>query len=489
MLEARDIGKLYGATIALNEASLTIRPGEILALAGENGSGKSTMAKILSGLLRPNAGEIRVDGQPRAFGEPRQAMEAGIVLVAQEPTVVPEMSIAENVLLASLGRPGALISRARLADEARPLLEQVGVQVDPMAKFASLKTGDRELVEVARALALKPRYLILDEAISRLGERDARRLFRIVHDLRDRGTSTVLITHRLHEMTENADRAVVLRDGCVVGELAREELSEERLSAMMVGRELKQFFHKRSVEPRETMLQVEDLVVAGTTEPVSLSVRQAEVVGLAGLVGSGRTELLETIAGARPARRGRVFVAGHRIQQASPRAALRAGVALVPEDRHRQGLVLESTVRENVALGCWKPFSRANRRRECTAAQKAMRQLGIRAQHVDSSIRSLSGGNQQKVVLARCLASKPSVLLLDEPTRGVDVGAREELYDVIGKLVTEGMAVLLASSDLLEIIGICDRVVVMHESRIAGELSRDQATEERIALLSGGGVC
>lgn len=487
MLTARQITRRYGVVTALEDVDFDVSPGEIVALVGENGSGKSTLAKILAGAVAADSGEILFEGQACSFTRPRDALDRGIALVAQELTAVPELSVAENVLLTQLPGPFKRVSRRRLVEIARPILATVGIDCDPHAPFSSLKTGDRELVEVAKALAARPRCLILDEATGRLGEPDVERLFVLLRVLRQQGTSTILITHRLPEICELADRAVVLRDGRLIGELGRSELTEERLSSMMVGRELTGFFHKRAVERGAPLLKLDRVLADGGTSPVSLDVHAGEVVGLAGLVGSGRTELLETIAGARHPRGGRVLVSGAEVRSGSPRAALKAGIALVPEDRHRQGLVLGGTLRENVALGSWRPLARTRQRAERELGRSAIARLRIRAASADVLVRTLSGGNQQKVVLARCLTREPKVLLLDEPTRGIDVGAKEEVFQLIAQMLEEGLGILLVSSDMLEVLGLSDRIVVLHEGRVAGELQRADATEAKIALLSAGG--
>jgi ABC-type sugar transport system ATPase subunit len=487
LLTARGISKAYGVVQALADVELEIRAGEIVALAGENGSGKSTFAKILSGAIQPDKGEITLSGERCAFAGPRNALDRGIALVAQEPTAVPELSIAENVLLSRLPRPLAPFRRRRLAREAAPFLSAVGVDADPHTPFASLRSGDRELVEIAKALAADPRLLILDEATSRFADADVERLFLILRRLAGQGRAILFITHRLSEICALADRAVILRDGNRVGELDRHDLSETRIAAMMVGRELTDFFHKRPVTPGEEVLRVEDLVVAGTSEPVSLSVRAGEIVALAGLVGSGQTELLETIYGARRSRGGSVWVDGKPVRRNSPRAALASGIALVPKERHRQGLNLHASVHDNVAMGSWGLLSTRSRRARRDSLEVVQR-LRIRTVGIDAPIRSLSGGNQQKVVIARYLLRRPRVLLLDEPTRGIDVGAKEEIFQLIGSMLEDGMAIVLVSTEMLEVLGLADRVIVLHEGRVAGVLDRSEATEERIAFLSGGGV-
>ncbi len=488
-LVARSITKRFGAVTALAEVGLDVRRGEVLGLAGENGSGKSTLVRILAGVLRRDGGSVSIDGEPVQFGRPHDALRQGIALVTQEPTAAPQMSIAENVLMGRFHRPGMLVRRGRLGEQAAALLAEVGVEADPADAFSSLRPGDRELVEVAKALASEPRLMILDEATSRLGEGDAERLFDLVLRLRDRGVSTILITHRLRELVRFADRVTVLRDGRRVGELAAGELDEERLSAMMVGREIGEFFSRPEAKPGEPVLRLEQFVAEGAEVPLSLEVRAGEIVGLAGLMGCGRSELLESIAGVRSPSAGRILVGdGRAVRPGSPLAAIRAGLFLVPEDRIRQGLNLKAGVRENVAMATWRTFSLADRLREAKLARTALQRFRIVASGIDAQVTSLSGGNQQKVVLGRSLAVEPKVLLLDEPTRGVDVGAKQEIYRIVGDLVARGLGVLMASSDLLELMGLCDRIVVLHERRFAGELTQAEATEEEIVLLSGGGA-
>ena len=486
LLQASRIGKQYGVVRALSAVDFDVRRGEIVAVAGENGSGKSTLAKILAGAVHSDEGVILMDGLEVKFERPRDALKHGVALVAQEPTAAPNLSVAENVLLTQLPRPLGLFRRRAFNARARDLLERVGVQVAPEALFRSLKAGDRELVEIAKALAAGPRILILDEATSRFGEHDVERLFTILRQLRDEGVSIVLITHRLAEICELADRAVILRDGRLIGELDRSELTGERIASMMVGRELSDYFHKRTIEPGEPILRVDGVIAEGTSQPISFDVRAGEVVALAGLVGSGRTELLETIFGARRKGAGTVSVSGRPIGRSSPRMSLRHGIALVPEDRHGKGLNLYGTVRDNIVLGSWGLLS-ADPRRERRESDEAVEQLRIRTNRTTASIRSLSGGNQQKVVVARCLARRPRVLLLDEPTRGIDVGAKEEMFQLLGQMLEQGMAIVLVTSEMMEVLGLADRVLVMHERRVVGELSRDEATEERIAFLSAGG--
>ncbi len=485
LLRATAIGKTFGTVAALRGAGLEVRRGEVVALAGENGSGKSTLARVIAGVLPRDQGRVELEGRAVRFDNPRQALAAGVCLVSQEPTLVPSLSIAENVLLTRLTRPARRVNRAALAEQARPLLERVGLTVDPRRPAGSLAAGDRELVEMAKALAADPKVLILDEVTARLP--DPERLFAAVAPLQHAGTGIVLITHRLREIRRLAGRAVVLRDGVTVAELGADQLSDESLAAAMVGRDLGTFFHKRPVPLGDVRLETRDLVTDRSPHPISLSVRAGEIVGVAGLVGAGRSELLETVAGARRPRRGRVLIDGVEVALTSPAAARRAGVTLVPEDRFAQGLAGAHSLRDNLATPWLRVLRRADRAADHSRATAAVRDFRIRTPGVHTPAAALSGGNAQKVVLARAFGPHPGVLLLDEPTRGVDIGARSDIYDLIGERAARGAAVLLASSDMLELLGLADRIIVLAEGRPAGELRRTEATEERIALLALGG--
>jgi ABC-type sugar transport system ATPase subunit len=485
LLRAEGIGKSFGPVRALADVSLRVSAGEVVALAGENGSGKSTLARIIAGVLTADAGTVEFGGRQVSAASPRRALAAGVGLVSQEPTLVPHLSIAENILLAEFSAPGRLIRRSDLADRAAAHLDEVGLRVDPRRAAGSLGAGDLELVELAKALASSPRLLILDEVTARLP--DPGRLFDVVRRCQERGVATILITHRLREIRQLAGRAAVLRDGRLVAELPRGELTDERIAAAMVGRELGEYFHKRQVVPGGARLEARGLVTDRSAHPVSVTVRAGEIVGVAGLVGAGRSELLETVAGARRARGGAILVDGAPVRIRRPRQAQQAGIVLVPEDRFSQGLSRAHSVRDNLATPWLRALARSSRSRDQARAAAAVRDYRIRCPDVHAPAGSLSGGNAQKVVLARAFQLAPKVLLLDEPTRGVDIGARSDIYSFLGGLAAQGTAILLASSDLLELLGLADRIVVLAEGRIAGELNRDSATEEAIALLALGG--
>jgi ABC-type sugar transport system ATPase subunit len=487
VLEVEGITRTFGPVCALDDVSLQLSRGEVLALAGENGSGKSTLAKIICGVIAPDSGEIRLGGEPVSFAGPHEALSYGVTLVSQEPTAEPHMTIAENVLLHRLSRPWSIVRKRELVRDAQVYLDEVGLDVDPLMPLGALRQGATELVEVAKALASEPRVLILDEATTRLP--DPEHLFRVVERrCAERGMAAIIITHRLREIRRLSHRAFVLRDGQAVGELGRDDLSDEQISSMMVGRELGDFYAKHPHPFGDVVLAVDSIVTERASHEVSFEVRSGEIVGVAGLVGSGRSELLETIAGCRKALGGRVSVNGTTLHNKSPREAITAGVSLVPEDRWAQGLVAHDLIVGNVALSRHRAFRRTDRRRDRRKAGEAVSAYGVRANSIDTPVANLSGGNAQKVLLARCFDHEPAVLLLDEPTRGVDIGAKAEIYEIIDRMLTRGVGVVLASSDLLELLGLCDRIIVLHEGEQVGELDRDEASEELIALLSAGGT-
>ena len=485
VLRATGVSKRYGGVQALCDVDLEVAAGEVVALAGENGSGKSTLSKVIAGLVVPDTGVVEVAGEVLPSGRPRVALEAGIALVSQELTALPHLSVAENVLLPRSNRVLRGFSRRRAVAAARPYLRAVGLDVDPALPMGALGPGDREMVEVAKALASRPRLLILDEATARLP--DPARLFGVVDDLVADGTAVVFITHRLQEIRRLSSRAVVLRDGIVTGRLGKAQLSDAELTTMMVGRDLGDFYHKRSVPTGGPALEVEDVVTDRAPSTISLTVNAGEIVGLAGLVGSGRSELLESISGVRRRHSGRVRVSGGELHGRAPREAMHARLAFVPEDRFAQGLVSSASILTNLALPHWRALAPTNRRRDLRRAREAVDRFRIRCSGVSAPVRSLSGGNAQKVVIARALEQQPRVLVLDEPTRGVDVGARSEIYELLVDSAERGLAVLMASSDLPELIGLCDRIAVLHDGRLAGVLPRGTATEEAIALLALGG--
>jgi ribose transport system ATP-binding protein len=489
VLEMRGISKRFPGVQALENVDLRVRRGEIHALVGENGAGKSTLMKILSGAIQGDGGEILVDGQPVSINSPQNARTLGIGIVYQEFSLVPALTVGENILLGRFPNRAGFLDRRATEKEARDRLAELGVEIDPSTRASALSVAQQQLVEIAKVLAMRPRLLVLDEPSAVLGGEDLERLFAVLTRLRERGISIIYISHRLHEVFRLADTVTVLRDGTVVDALPVSELDHAGLVRRMVGRDLEGALVDHHGEAGEDLLRVEDLRRDGVLEPVSLRVRRGEIVGLAGLRGAGRTELARCIFGADPRSGGTVTVNGRTVPAASPGAAIQAGIGFVTEDRKTEGLILNLSVRENVTLAGLRRlarFSFVQRGAEQRRVRALADQLHVRAasQSVAASTR---GGNQQKVVLAKWLHTDARVLILDEPTRGIDVGAKREIYRLMREIADGGAAVLMISSELPEVIGVCDRILVMHEGRLAGELPLG-ATEEQIMTLATGGA-
>ncbi|MBK8097690.1 MAG: sugar ABC transporter ATP-binding protein [Planctomycetes bacterium] len=487
LLSARGIGKAFVGVQALQDVSLELRAGEVLALIGENGAGKSTLMKILAGVHQPDAGNLHLDGQPIALPTPAAALAAGIALIHQELNLCDNLTVAGALFLGRELRRGPFLRQRAMDQAAVTALARVGLRVEPRRLVGSLAPGQKQLLEIARALHGQARVLIMDEPTSSLTPGETERLFAVVRELRAQGVGIVYITHRMAEVQALADRVVVLRDGRLVAEIDGREATPERMVAMMVGRQLR---GDRRVghAPGEPVLEVAGLrTMAWPAHGVDLRLRAGEVVGIAGLLGSGRSELLRALFGADQALAGDIVCAGTRLAAHGPAAAAAAGLVLVPEDRKLQGLVLGMNVRENLSLptlrsrGAWLDHGY-----EQDLAARAIRELGIATPHQDQVAAALSGGNQQKIVLGKWLAAAPKVLLLDEPTRGVDVGARAEIYARLHELAGQGLAILFVSSELEEVLLLADRVVVMHEGRLTGELRREQMSEQAILALATG---
>lgn len=487
-LVMRDVSKAFAGVQALRQVSVRARAGEVLALIGENGAGKSTLLKILSGAQAPDSGTIAIDGEQVRFGAPRDAHGAGVRVIYQEPEIIPYVSVAENIYVGELPRRGRIFDRRRLHDRLRQDLARYGFTeaLDPSALGAQLSPAQRQLVEIMRALIADVRIIAFDEPTSSLSDVEVTALFRLIGRLRSDGVSVLYVSHRLPEIFRIADRVTVLRDGAVVGTRAVTEVTDDELVSMMVGRDLTAMFQRREHEPGEVVLSVRELCSADVTD-ISFDVRSGEVLGIAGLVGAGRSELAHALVGNEPVRRGQVLVDARPVRIRSPRDAMRAGIGFAPEERKAQALLMHRSVRDNISLAVLPRISVAhivNRREERRIAVRFVEQLQVRTPSLEHLVANLSGGNQQKVVLARWLAVRPRVLILDEPTRGVDVGAKAEIYQVINELAAEGIAVIVISSELPEILALADRVLVMHSGRITGELSRREATEERILALA-----
>jgi ribose transport system ATP-binding protein len=501
LLQANGIRKAFPGVQALDGVSLSVSAGEVLALLGENGAGKSTLMKILAGVYTPDAGELLLDGQPIHFRGVADALTHGIVLIHQELNLADNLSVAANLFLGNEDlRGGALgwLDNRRMKERARGLLQRVGLEVSPSQRVGDLPLGQRQMIEIARALSQKARVLIMDEPTSSLTQRETERLFEVIADLKRSGVAVVYISHRLMEVQQIADRVVVLRDGRNSGALAREEITHRRMVELMVGRDLKLFFRRshaadaaKPVSEAPVRLELREVCyLGGPQTPVSFAVRGGEIVGMAGLVGAGRTELSEALFGLRRLTRGEVRLDGQVVSIRSPRDAVVSGLLLAPEDRRQFGLVLEESVQRNLGLPNLDQNSRygmVSTRSETEMARRLCDRLRVKTPRLSQPVGLLSGGNQQKVVLGKWLARQPRVLILDEPTRGVDVGAKSEIYALMDELAAAGIAIVMISSDLEEVLGMSDRVLVLHEGRLAGELPRAALSEQAIMHLATGG--
>ncbi|WP_253767930.1 sugar ABC transporter ATP-binding protein [Goodfellowiella coeruleoviolacea] len=490
MVALRGVEKSFGAVRALRGVSLELFPGEVHALLGENGAGKSTLIKTLAGVHRPDSGAFLIDGRQRRLSGPAEARDAGIAVIYQEPTLFGELSIAENVFMGRQPlRSGRRIDTAAMRARTAALFDRLGVRLDPDRPASGLSIADQQLVEIAKALSFDARVLIMDEPTAALSDAEVRRLFRVVRALREQGAAVLFVSHRLDEVLSLCQRATVLRDGEHVwaGDLAGH--TPDDLVRLMVGRELSALFPKQDVTPGEVVLSVRRLTREGVFVDVSLDVRAGEIVALSGLVGAGRSEVARAVFGIDRPDAGEVWVAGQRLRPGSPTAAMAAGVGFVPEDRRQQGLVMDASIERNAALaslGRLGPLGLVRRRAERRLAQDWAVKLRLKFARLTDPVGVLSGGNQQKVVLAKWLARAPRVLIVDEPTRGIDVGTKAEVHRLLSELAGQGVAVLMISSELPEVLGMADRVLVMHEGRLVAELDRAEATEERVALAAAG---
>ena len=491
-LEMRHISKTFPGVRALRDVSLQAWPGEVLALMGENGAGKSTLMKVLSGAYLADAGgEILVGGKPLAIDGPAAARRAGIAIIYQELALAPNLTVAENIYLGAELRRGGRVYRAAMEAACAPVLARLGAPFGPRAQVGSLSVAEQQMVEIARALHGRSRILVLDEPTTALSARETERLFALIGTLRAEGVALIYISHRMEEVYALADRVTVLRDGVSVGTLTREQLTADAIVRMMVGRDLSSFYLKQHADDARTapvVLEVDGLTDGGRrVHPASFTLHAGEVLGIAGLVGAGRTELARLIFGADRAEAGRVSLDGRPLAIASPRDALDAGIAYLTEDRKGLGLFLDMSCGENINLGVIgrdARFGRLNLRRGRERALAAFRAMRVRAPGPLVNVGSLSGGNQQKVLLGRLLEAEPRVLILDEPTRGVDVGAKSEIYRLIDAQAQRGLGVVVISSDLPEIIGICDRVLVMREGRLVGEVRPEPDPQTGARALS-----
>jgi ribose transport system ATP-binding protein len=491
-LVMRGIRKSFDVTEALRGVDFSAQRGEVHAIVGENGAGKSTLMKILSGAIPRNAGEILIDGLPADVSTPLTAHRLGIRAVYQEFSLVPHLTVAENILLGGMpsSRVPGCVDWAKAYHRAADILRSIGfVGIDVRRVVRRLSVSHQQMVEIAKAVAVRPRILILDEPSAVLSQEELDRLFALVRQLKQEGTLILYISHRLDEVFEIADRITVLKDGQLVGSVQPQEADQNQLIKMMVGRSLGEIFPSRRPPRDEVALEVKGLSREGSFSDVSFSLRRGEVLGMSGLVGSGRTQVVRCIFGAELFDSGELFVDGKSVHPRSPREAVKEGIALLTEDRKRDGLVLICSIRDNASMASFEWLSRwgvINRRTQAAEVQQKVKELDIRPPVLDRLARQMSGGNQQKLVLAKWLMTRARVLILDEPTRGVDVATKVEIYQLISDLAADGIGILLISSELPEILGLSDRALVMREGRVAGEFTRAEASEEKLLAAAAG---
>ncbi|SKA75375.1 monosaccharide ABC transporter ATP-binding protein, CUT2 family [Caloramator quimbayensis] len=492
-LELKGVSKVFPGVRALDNINLEILPGEVHGLVGENGAGKSTLIKILTGAYKNDAGKIYIEGKEAQINGPRDAMKYGITAIYQELNTIKGLSVAENVFLGrEIKQNGdrGLLNIKEMRKKSHELLKGLGQDIDTKQDVALLGIGQQQMVEIAKALSIKTKLLIMDEPTSSLTGREVKELLRTVRELKSRGIAVIYISHRLEEVMEICDRVTVMRDGMKITTLPIEKVTVDELIKLMVGRNLEQQFPKIKVEIGEEALRVENLTRKGTFENISFNVKKGEIIGIAGLVGAGRTEVARAIFGADEIDSGEIYIENKKVNIKSPKDAMNLGIAFLTEDRKGQGLVLDNTIDFNVHIASYKKSSNGlllNLKKLKETTRENIKKLNINPPIENFVARQLSGGNQQKVVIAKWLNTNARIFIVDEPTRGIDVGAKVEVYNILNNLIKDGAAVIMISSELPEILGMSDRVYVMHEGRITAEIDRAHATQENIMLAATGG--
>ena len=492
IVELINIFKQFGAVRALNDAKLELYPGEVHALLGENGAGKSTLVKILGGIHRPDTGEVKFEGEVVDLHSPAQAQHLGIAVIHQEPTLFPDLNVAENVYMGRHPRDRfGRVNWKQMYRDVERLLVSLDVQLSVSTPAKGLSVADQQLVEIAKALSLNARVLVMDEPTAALSAREVEKLFTITRQLRQRGVAILFVSHRLEEVFALSDRITIMRDGAHVITAPTSTFTSDDIIRHMVGRELTALFPKGEAEIGEVILDVQNLTREGVFRDISFQLRRGEILGFAGLVGAGRTEVARVLFGIDRADAGEIRIDNKPVQISSPNTAMRHGLAYVPEDRRQQGLVMDFSISANMTLPILQQFSRlgiVKRSSEREIATDYSQQLQVRSAGIQQPVKALSGGNQQKVVLAKWLITKPSILILDEPTRGVDVGAKAEVHRIISDLASKGLAIILISSELPEVLAMSDRVLVMHEGRLTGVFDRAEANQENVMFAATGQV-
>lgn len=490
LLEARNISKSFPGVKALNGVQLKVEKGTIHAVMGENGAGKSTLMKILIGLYKPDDGELYFNGEQKVFNSTHDALNAGISMIHQELSPVPYMTVAENIYLGKEPlKYNKFIDFRKMNENTKALLDELEISINPKEQMVNLSMGQTQMVEIAKAISFNSELIIMDEPTSAITEREVQHLFRIVRKLKAQGVSVIFITHKMDEVYKITDAVTVYRDGEYIDSKPTSEMSREELIQKMVGREVNNLFPKEKVDIGDVVLEVRGLTRIGEFEDVSFQLRKGEILGFAGLIGSGRTEVLECLFGVTPKDKGTIIHYGEQVQINTPRDAIKNKMALLTEDRKLSGLYLVLSVQDNIIMANINEYRHhllLNKKEMSAAAKEEKELLNIKTPHLNQIVGNLSGGNQQKVLVGRWLLTNPDILILDEPTRGIDVGAKAEIHRIMSGLVKQGKSIIMISSELPEVLGMSDRIVVMHEGRKSGELTREEATQEKILHLATG---
>ena len=494
LLEMRGITKFFPGVRALNDVDLELNRGEILAIIGENGAGKSTLVKILGGIYYPNTGKIILDGKEVVVDSVQTATNLGIAFVHQELNLSDNLDVGSNIFLGREPRKKDffnLIDQKKIYKDTEEILKRIDMQCSPYILLRDMTIGSQQMVEIAKSLSISAQILIMDEPTSSLSRHETEQLFKVLKELRSQGVSIIYISHRLGEVKEVADRVMVLRDGVVSGHLSREEISHDNMVRLMVGRDVEKFYRRKHVITKKPIFEVKDFIVPSKpNKRINFSIYKGEVLVLAGLVGAGRTEIAHALFGIDKPLSGKILLDGKTLKINNPQDAIRAGIGLVPEDRNLNGLIVEMAVEENitlVGLNHYQKMKMIQFKMVRSIAREMVKKLDIRLRNISQVVETLSGGNQQKVVLAKWLSLKPKVMLLDEPARGIDVVAKEEIYRLIERLASQGVATLVISSEMQEVLGIADRILVVYDGEIKGELQKEQASEEAVISLATGG--
>jgi ABC-type sugar transport system ATPase subunit len=490
-LEIRHVSKSFPGVKALDDVSLSVKSGEVLALIGENGAGKSTLMKILSGVYEKDGGEILIDGKPAEINSPLKSQHLGISIIYQELNLLVNMNIAENIFLGReqrrAGPLGEFIDKKQMHEKAKILLDQVGLNVDTNTLVGSLSTAQKQMLEVAKALSFNSKFIIMDEPTSSLTDKETNILFNIIRTIRGKGVAVIFITHRIREIFEIADRIAIMRDGTMVGLKKVGETNENEVISGMVGRSIDDIFFKEKAQIGNVVLEVKDLSTKTLLKNINFTLKEGEILGFAGLVGSGRSEVVRAVFGIDRRETGEIFINNKKAKINNTVDALRNGIGFVPEDRKEQALILSMNVRSNISLAALPSFRKKlfiDKQKESQAADGYIGKLEIKTPNNRQIVRNLSGGNQQKVVIGKWMETNPRILILDEPTRGIDVKTKKEIYMLMSRLANQGVAVIMISSELPEIIGMSDRIIVMHEGRIKGEMPGANATQEAIMKMA-----